>query len=164
MQFTGSGETPAPGAPFIAVSNRAPAGSAPRVRFDRGRVVVADRAGHTLLDLGGFAGGAVAQIVSAGAQPGLWIKPLAADGALPAPTELRLDRGDVAFVDQSGVALAMSSERDTLVRIAYPDQVSWLTVAERFRPWIIGALWAAGHDRLPVRPAAHAAPARPPAE
>jgi hypothetical protein len=35
----------------------------------------------------------------------------------------------------------MSTERDTLVRIAYPDQVSWLTVAGRFRSWIIGGLW-----------------------
>ena len=35
----------------------------------------------------------------------------------------------------------MSTERDTVVKISYPDQVSWLTVAERFRSWIIGALW-----------------------
>jgi hypothetical protein len=105
--------------------------------------MVADRGGRTLLDLGGFESGAVMQLVNAGGKPGLWMKPLAADGALPAPTELRLDRGDIAFVDPSGVALAMSSERDTLVRIAYPDQVSWLTVAERFRPWIMGTLWAA---------------------
>jgi hypothetical protein len=142
VRFSGGDESPAPGSPFIAVSNRAPTGSSPRVRFDRGRVAVADRSGRTLLDLGGFAGGAVVQIVSAGSKPGLWIKPLAADGALPGPDELRLDRGDIAFVDQFGVALAMSSERDTLIRIAYPDQVSWLTVAERFRPWIVGAIWA----------------------
>jgi hypothetical protein len=111
------------------------------VRFDRGRVAVTDRSGHTLLDLGGFVGGAVAQIVSAGDNPGLWIKPLAADGSTPAPNELHLDHGDVAFIDANGVALAMSTERDTVVRISYPDQVSWLTVAERFRTWIIGGLW-----------------------
>ena len=35
----------------------------------------------------------------------------------------------------------MSTVRDTVVRISYPDQVSWLTVAERFRSWIIGGLW-----------------------
>jgi hypothetical protein len=142
VRFAGSGDSPAPGMAFLAVSNRAPAGSSPRVRFDRGRVTVADKAGRTLLDLGGFDSGAVMQLVGAGGKPGLWVKPLAADGALPGPSELRLDRGDIAFVDQSGVALAMSSERDTLVRIAYPDQVSWFTVAERFRPWIMGTLWA----------------------
>ena len=60
---------------------------------------------------------------------------------MPAPAELRLDRGDVAFLDKSGVALALSTERDTLLRVNYPDQVSWMTVADRFRPWIIGSLW-----------------------
>jgi hypothetical protein len=47
----------------------------------------------------------------------------------------------VAFLDQRGVALSLSTERDALVRVTYPDQVSWLSVADRFRPWIIGSLW-----------------------
>ena len=47
----------------------------------------------------------------------------------------------------------MSTERDTLVRISYPDQVSWLTVAERFRAWIIGGLWLLATVALPVRAA-----------
>ncbi len=141
VSFAAANGAAAPDAPFIAVSDKPPAGANPRVRFDRGRVDVADRAGHTLLDLGGFVGGAVAQVVEAGDHPGLWIKPLATDGAAPSPNDLHLDRGDVAFIDGNGVALAMSTERDTVVRISYPDQVSWLTVAERFRSWIIGGLW-----------------------
>jgi hypothetical protein len=141
VSFTAADSAPTPNAAFIAVSDRPPAGANPRVHFDRGRVDVTDRAGHTLLDLGGFVGGAVAQLVDAGDHPGLWIKPLAADGAAPAPSELHLDHGDVAFIDSNGVALAMSTERDTVVRISYPNQVSWLTVAERFRSWIIGGLW-----------------------
>jgi len=136
-----SDAAPAPAAPFIAVSHLPPSGSAPRVRFDRGRVAVADRAGQTLLDLGGFSSGAVAQLVTAGSHTGLWIKPLSDDGTLPAPAQLRLDRGDVAFLDSAGVALALSTVRDRLVRVTYPDQVSWLTVADRFRPWLIGSLW-----------------------
>jgi hypothetical protein len=79
--------------------------------------------------------------VTAGAHPGLWIKPLAGDGNLPMPADVRLERGDVAFIDKTGVALAMSTTRDTLVKVAYPDQVSWLSVAERFRFWIIGGFW-----------------------
>ncbi len=126
---------------FIAISDQPPAGSEPRVRFDRGRVAVADRAGRTVLELAGLQSGAVAQIVQAGEQSGLWIKPLAADKSLPSPRELRLDRGDVAFLDNAGLALAMSSERDQLVRIAYPDQVSWLSLAERYRSWMMGGLW-----------------------
>ena len=141
VNFTAAGSAPTPGEPFIAVSDIPPAGATPRVSFDRGRVAVTDRAGHTLLDLGGFAGGAVAQIVAAGDYPGLWIKPMSTDGSAPAPAELHLDHGDVAFVDANGVALAMSTERDTVVKVSYPDQVSWLTVAERFRSWIIAGLW-----------------------
>jgi hypothetical protein len=123
------------------VSDRPPAGAVLRARFDRGRVTVVDKSSRTLLDLGGYASGAVAELVSANQQPGLWVRSLAPNGALPTPRDLNIDHGDVAFVDHTGVALAMSTERDTLVRIAYPDQVSWLTVAERFRSWIIGGLW-----------------------
>jgi hypothetical protein len=141
VEFASAGSASAPTGPFIAVSDRLPAGANPRVRFDRGRVAVTDLSGRTLLDVGGFVNGAVAQIVTAGAEPGLWIKPLAPDGSAPAPADLRLDHGDVAFVDGNGVALAMSTERDTVVRISYPDQVSWLTVAGRFRSWIIAGLW-----------------------
>lgn len=141
VAYVSAGKAPVPEGPFIAVSDMPPAGANPHVRFDRGRVAVIDQSGHTLLDLGGFNGGAVAQVLQVGDTPGLWIKPLAADGAAPLPPELRLDHGDVAFVDDKGVALAMSTERDTLVKISYPDQVSWLTVADRFRSWIIAGLW-----------------------
>jgi hypothetical protein len=139
--FIAPGGAPEPESPFVAVGEAPPAGTTPRVRFDRGRVAVTDRTGRTLLDLGGFSGGAVAQIVTAGDYPGLWIKPLSADQSTPMPADLHLDRGDVAFVDGNGVALAMSTERDTVVRVSYPDQVSWLTVAGRFRSWIIAGIW-----------------------
>lgn len=141
VRFVATGSAPVPDAAFVAVSDMPPADTAPHVRFDRGRVAVMDREGRTLLDLGGFVGGAVAQIVSAGDTAGLWLHPMAADGNLPAPTQFRLDHGDVAFIDGKGVALAMSAERDNVVKISYPDEVSWLTVAERFRSWIIGGFW-----------------------
>jgi hypothetical protein len=135
------GAAPAPTAPFLVVSNVPPVGASQRVRFDRGRVVIADRAGRTRLDIGGIATGAVAQIVTSGSQPGLWIKPLSSDGALPISPAVYLDRGDVAFLDKTGVALALSTERDTLLRISYPEQGSWLTFFERFRSWIVGGAW-----------------------
>jgi hypothetical protein len=131
----------APSKPFLAISELAPVEAKTRVRFDRGRVAVSDSAGRTVLDLAGLSAGAVAQVVTARGEPGLWLRPLAADGALPAPAELRLDHGDVAFVDHSGVTLAMSTERGALVHIAYLDETSWPTVAARFRLWIIGGLW-----------------------
>jgi hypothetical protein len=144
VSLAAANRAPTPSAPFLAVGDIAPLGAAPRVRFDRGRVAVTDLSGRTLLDLGGFVAGAVAQVGTAGVVPGIWIKSLASDGSLQTPSDLRLDHGDVAFLDRTGVALAMSTERDTLVRIAYPEQVSWLTIADRFRPWIIGGLWLMG--------------------
>jgi hypothetical protein len=69
------------------------------------------------------------------------IKPLAADGALPVSPSINLDRGDVAFLDKTGVALALSTERDTLLRVAYVEQGSWLGHLDRFRSWIVGAIW-----------------------
>ena len=142
VKFVAPGAAPVAHAPFLALGDAAPEGSVPRVRFESGRVAVADRSGRTLLDLGGFAGGAVAQILTAGDHAGMWIKPLSGERTLPAPRELRLDHGDVAFLDGTGVALAMSTERDTVVRITYPDRASWMTMAEPYRPWIIGGLWA----------------------
>ncbi len=83
---------------------------------------------------------------------------MSADGSAPAPEDLHLDHGDVAFVDGNGVALAMSTERDTVVQISYPDQVSWLTVAERFRSWIIAGLWLFATAALLSDTAAHIPP------
>jgi hypothetical protein len=140
-KLIGRGVAPLASNAFLAVSDAPPDGATPRVRFDRGRVVVTDRGGRKQLDLGGFVAGAVAQIVTAADHPGLWIKPMAADGKLPTPLALKLDHGDVAFLDQNGVALALSTTRDTLIQITYPDQVSWLTIAERFRSWIVACLW-----------------------
>ena len=127
--------------PFIVVSELPPDGAEPHVHFDRGSVMVNDRSGRTLLDIGSFNSGAVAQLVNAKGYPGIWVKPLSAEGSLPAPPALRLGRGDVAFIDQKGIALAISTDRDTLVSVSYPDQASWITVAKRFQSWIVGALW-----------------------
>jgi hypothetical protein len=149
VTYTHEASAPSPSRPFLVVGNVPPEGSVQRVRFDRGRVAITDRAGQTRLDLGGLTTGAVAQIVNS--QPksgdiklaGLWIKPLSADGALPpVETALNLDRGDVAFVDKTGVALALATERDTLLQISYPAQTSWISVLERFRSWIVGGAWA----------------------
>jgi hypothetical protein len=142
VKYIRGGTVPSPAAPFIAVSDVPPAGAEQRVRFDRGRVAITDRAGYTLLDIGGLATGGVAQIVTSNTYPGLWIKPLAADGSLPVSPAINLDRGDVAFIDKTGVALALSTARDTLLRVSYVDHGSWLTSLDRFRSWIVGGIWA----------------------
>lgn len=141
VKFVEVGWAPNPGSPFMAVGDIPPAGTTQRVRFDRGRVLVTDRSARTRLDIGGMGTGAVVQIVASGQHPGLWIKPLARDGSLPAPAAVNLDRGDVAFMDKTGVALAVSTEREAILRVSYPDQESWLTFLERFRSWIVGGFW-----------------------
>jgi hypothetical protein len=142
VKYVDAGTTPTPTAPFIAVGKLPPAGAVQHVRFDRGRVAVIDRAGGTKMDLGGLSTGAVAQIVTSGTNSGVWITPLTSDGSLPVSPAVNLDRGDVAFLDKTGVALAMSTSRDTLLRISYPDQSSWVSVLGRYGSWIIGGLWA----------------------
>jgi hypothetical protein len=141
VKYTSGGAAPSPAAPFIAVSNVPPVGAEQRVRFDRGRVAITDRAGNILLDVGGLATGAVAQIVTSNSHPGLWIKALSSDGSLPAAPAINLDRGDVAFLDKTGEALALSTERDTLLRVSYADDGSWLSSFDRFRSWITGGVW-----------------------
>jgi hypothetical protein len=131
-----------PTMPFISVSNLPPTGAEQRVRFDRGRVAITDRNDRVLLDVGGLTTGAVAQIVTSNGTPGLWIRPISSDGSLSAAPAINLDRGDVAFLDKSGVALSLSTERDTLLRVAYIDQRSWTTDLHRFWPWIVGTAWA----------------------
>ena len=133
---------PIPTAPFISVGKVPPAGAEQHVRFDRGRVAITDRSDRVLLDVGGLTTGAVAQIVTSNDHPGLWIRPLSSDGSLPAAPAINLDRGDVAFLDRNGVALALSTERDTLLRIAYVDQRTWTSYLDRFWPWIVGTTWA----------------------
>ncbi len=141
VKFVDNLSTVVPDAPFLAVGATPPNGVNPYVRFDRGRVAVTDRSGKTLLDLAGFSSGAVAQLVSAHDFHGIWVHPLSADGSLPTPPALDISRGDVAFIDGKGVALAMSTVQDKLIRVTYPDQGSWTMVAERFRSWIVGAIW-----------------------
>jgi hypothetical protein len=132
----------APTAPFISVGNLPPAGAEQHMRFDRGRVAITGRDDRVLLDVGGLTTGAVAQIVTSNDHPGLWIRPLSGDGSLSAAPAINLDRGDVAFLDRNGVALALSTERDTLLQIAYVDQRTWTTYLDRFWPWIVGTAWA----------------------
>ncbi len=142
VKYVDANAIPTPGAPFIAVGKVPPAGAEQHVRFDRGRVAVTDRAGATRMDLGGLTTGAVAQIVTSGTNSGVWITPLTSDESLPVSPAVNLDRGDIAFLDKTGVALAMSTSRDTLLRISYPDQSSWVSVVGRFGSWIVGGIWA----------------------
>ncbi len=145
VKFVNPGQPADPVTPFIALTALSPGASSPPVRFDQGQVVVRQKDGRVLLDMSGADRSLVAQIVETDRLvpkvQGLWLHPPTAGNPLIVPARLRLDRGNLAFIDRDGVSLSLSSERERLVQVAYPDHVSWLDLAETYRPWIIGALW-----------------------
>ncbi|MDP3414823.1 MAG: hypothetical protein Q8S40_02465 [Falsiroseomonas sp.] len=139
--------TPAsPTGPFVAATFEPPSGSDPVLRFDAGRIQLSNRAGRPVLELGGVARAISVQLVTAGGQPGLWLRPIGPPPLLPAAAP-RLDRGDVALLDGQGVALAWSSTPGPQLRVDYPDAprpAGWLPALMAWRPWIVGVLWLAG--------------------
>ncbi|MCC7425653.1 MAG: hypothetical protein IT557_02010 [Alphaproteobacteria bacterium] len=139
MEFF-AGTPQAPSKPFLTIGQVPPAGTTETpVRFDRGRIVVRDRVGAIVLDVNEMPPGVVAQLVSAGTQDGLWIRPTGQ--RLPYAETVGLNRGNVAFIDDRGVSLAISTRRDTLVEVAYPEQAGWREMLVRFRVWIVTASW-----------------------
>lgn len=138
------GAAPRPNAPFLAATREPPAGTTPALRFDGGRIALSDRAGRQLLEIGGADRLLVAQLLTAEAQPGLWLR---GPGAVPMPLPPdapRLDRGDVALLDPQGVALAWSRGPGPLVQVAYPDARQERSALLVWRPWAVGAMWLAG--------------------
>ncbi len=140
------GTPAAPSGPFVAATFEPPADSDPVLRFDAGRIQLSNRAGRPVLELGGVARAISVQLVSAGGQPGLWLRPIGPPPLLPAAAP-RLEQGDVALLDQQGVALAWSSLAGPQLRVDYPDSprpVAWLPQLMAWRPWIVSVLWLAG--------------------
>lgn len=132
----------APQGPFIAVSRSVPPGTNPNLRFDKGRLTVNRGDGAVLLDVATGEIPAVAQIVHTDTATGIWLRP----GSLPAAKlarPVKLDRGNVAVIDDTGIALAFSSGGNPLVNISYVDIRSWTDLALEYRPWVVGAAWLA---------------------
>ncbi|NBB84386.1 MAG: hypothetical protein GVY28_13405 [Alphaproteobacteria bacterium] len=139
VSFYGAGSTPTLDRPFLLVGQ--PAGIIPEapVRFDRGRVILTDVDGRTVLDVSGSRDLAAIQVARVGGVPGLWIT--APENRMPAPAELPLTRGDIAFVDPTGVVLTLASEQDTIVEVTYPDVSSWFDLFAEYRYYLLAALW-----------------------
>jgi len=127
--------------PFVLVSSAEPAGATPQVRFDQGSLTVTRSDGKLLLDLASAKNApTIAQVLHTDKAIGLWLRPgktMPESQAQP----IRLDRGDVAVIDEAGVALAFSTERREIVNIVYHEIRSWTDLASQYRPWIVGALW-----------------------
>ena len=134
------GQAIRPTGPFLAVGDLTLAELEAPVRFDRGRVQIADSEGRLLLDLEALPGIAVAQIVEAAGQRGLWLR-TAPDGSPVRPGRLLLNDDDVAFLDAGGIVLTLDSTQPTLARVHYPDQTDWIALMGRYRFWLLALAW-----------------------
>lgn len=113
------------------------------VRLDRGNVLVRTRTGTPLFNLNAPGNALIAQVVTqaGGAPSGVWLQKAGTDSAIPAPQAIALDRGNVAFVDATGVTLALSTEREKLVEVSYPDVPAWQALLQQHYVWLVIALW-----------------------
>ncbi|HKT94089.1 MAG TPA: hypothetical protein VJS18_18145 [Paraburkholderia sp.] len=134
----------APDSAFIAWGDFRFDDSAVPVRIDRGNVLVRTRSGTPLFNLNDARNTLIAQLVTLkNAPPGLWLRSSGADGAVPAPRTVALDRGNVAFIGPAGVTLALSTERDKLTEVTYPDATTWQVLGRRYGSWLLLAVWLA---------------------
>ena len=134
----------APGSAFIAWGDFRFDDSAVPVRIDRGNVLVRTRSGTPLFDLNDARNTLIAQLVTLpDAPPGLWLRASGADAEIPVPQTIALDRGNVAFIGPSGVKLALSTERDKLIEVTYPETRSWPVLLRRYGTWLLLAVWLA---------------------
>jgi hypothetical protein len=140
------GLAPEPRRPFLAVTQEAPAGTAPAIRFDSGRIRLSDRSGARLMEIDATTPLLVAQLLETGGRHGVWLRsadgrpmPFVAPSAAP-----RLDRGDVALLDRGGVSLAWSTRTPVLVSPSYPEAQASRSDLLAWRPAVVGLLWVAG--------------------
>jgi hypothetical protein len=134
----------APNSAFIAWGDFRFDDSAVPVRIDRGNVLVRTRAGTPLFNLNDARNTLIAQLVTLpDAPPGSWLRSSGADGQIPAPQTIALDRDNVAFIGPAGVKLALSTEREKLIEVTYPDASSWQGLLRRYRTWLLLAAWVA---------------------
>lgn len=139
VHFLKAGEAFAPKQPFVLIGR----GVTPEkagVYLNRGRIQVLDGNNQPLLDLDRMPGIGLAQLVSQGGLQGLSL--LAPAEGTPPPFEtLHLDRDNVAFITEQGVALTLDSREPAISKLEYPDYGGWLDWFAQHRFWIIALGW-----------------------
>ena len=139
VHFLKAGEAFAPRHPFVLIG-RGVALEKAGVYMDRGRIRVLDGDNHPLLDLDRLPGVGLAQMVSQGGQQGLSLL-APAEGATPPAEKLHLDRDNVAFITEQGVALTLDSREPAISKLEYPDYGGWLDWFSQHRFWMIALGW-----------------------
>lgn len=139
VHFLKAGEAFKPQHPFVLIG-RGVALEKAGVHLERGRVKVLDGNNQPLLDLDRLPGVGLAQLVSQSGELGLSLL-TPAGGPLPASEKLHLDRDNVAFITEQGVALTLDSREPAISKIAYPDYSDWLDWFAQHRFWVIALGW-----------------------
>jgi hypothetical protein len=129
--------------PFIIISKETPEGANSDITLDDGAIEIRDAAGNVMFDGQDLDRLGIVHIVTVNGADGLWIRP----GSGPAPVlsdrnPLVLDRGNLALIDDSGIVVATSTLTRDLLSVVYPDQTSVMQILAKYRPWIVGGLWA----------------------
>ncbi|MHB1084363.1 MAG: cellulose biosynthesis cyclic di-GMP-binding regulatory protein BcsB [Thiobacillus sp.] len=139
VHFLKTGEAFAPKHPFVLIGR----GVTPEkvaVHLDRGRIQVLDGNNQPLLDLDRLPGIGLAQMVSQGGEQGLSLL-APAEGSPPPFEKLHLDRDNVAFITEQGVALTLDSREPAISKLEYPDYDGWLDWFAQHRFWMIALGW-----------------------
>jgi hypothetical protein len=138
------GSVPRPRGPFLAATREPPAGSAPPIRVEDGRIRMSGASGA--LELDGAAPILVVQLVESDGPRGLWVRAPSGQ-ALPFPPPFAapgLDRGDVALLDRGGVAQAWLARPAPAVLASPATPLDRSAVLRAWRPVAVGVFWAAG--------------------
>ena len=139
LSFLKPGEAFAPKQPFVLIGR----GVTPKtaaVRLDRGRVQVLDGANQPVLALDRLPGIGLAQLAAQDGVQGLVIM-APVGGASPPADQLHLDRDNVAFITDHGIALTLDSREPALSKVAYPDYGGWRDWFAQHRFWLIAIGW-----------------------
>lgn len=135
-----TGMAPPAERPFIWFGEQPPPEFDSAVAVDRGRFQIRQRSGEVLLDSGTIQGASMVSLLRNGSQRGLWVRTLG-EGVPVVPPGLENTTGDLILGDQNGVLISLATS-DTVVGIAYPEHVSWLSEIARYRVWLFLLIWA----------------------
>lgn len=127
-----------PDRPFLLLPGVKPPAGLP-VALDRGVVKVTDRQGRVLLDVTGAPSMLVAQLAVQDGKPGLVLQTSGDRVTLPAA--LALDRGNVAFADDSGLLMAIDTVRERAVQVEIGEKSAWTDWLDRFRILLVVGIW-----------------------
>ncbi len=132
-----------PGRPFLLLpGTKLPASMSLPVAMEEGFVKVVDRQKRLLLDVSGTPGLLVVQLAEAGGQPGLVLQS-GGSGPIPLPAALALDKGNVAFADNTGLLMSVDTVRERAVRVEVGAPSAWADWVDRFRILLVAGIWVA---------------------